>query len=189
MRMMEVHGSVPLRHPGLSTIFRKANTTQSPRPADLVDATTLSLVSVVVQTVVLTLTLVVFIFQFRSQENAIKEASYQNLLGRYNDFIMSGQEADPLFARFLAENTDIKDSDLAIVRRLLISYGIIEEAYELYKKGWIDEEAWEQWNSWLKAIAKHPHFAALHKETAGMFDKDFQTHVTRLLDFNQTTLA
>jgi hypothetical protein len=154
----------------------------------LVDATTLSLVSVVVQTVVLSLTLIVFILQVRSQEKAIREASYQNLLGRYNDFIMSGEQGDPLFARFIAMNTDIQASELVTIRRLLISYGIIEEAYELYKKGWIDKEAWEQWNSWLKAIARHPHFAALHKETIGMFDKDFQAHVTSLLDSNQTTL-
>jgi predicted S18 family serine protease len=136
----------------------------------------------IVQTVVITLTLLVFIFQFRSQERAIREASYQNLLGRYNDFIMSGQESDSLFARFLASNADIKEGDLAAVRRLMISYGIIEEAYELYKKGWIDEEAWEQWNSWLKALSRHPHFPTLHARTAGMFDKDFQDHVTRLLD-------
>jgi hypothetical protein len=55
---------------------------------DLVDAATLSLVATIVQTLVITLTLIVFISQFRSQEKAIKEASYQNLLGRYNDFIM-----------------------------------------------------------------------------------------------------
>ena len=148
----------------------------------MVDATTLSLVATMVQTFVISLTLIVFIFQFRSQEKAVKEASYQNLLGRYNDFIMSGQESDPLFARFLASSTGIQDSELATVRRLMISYGIIEEAYELYKKDWIDEESWEQWNSWLKALCRHPHFRALHIQTAGMFDKDFQAHVTRLLE-------
>jgi len=148
----------------------------------LVDATTLDLVATFVQTVVISLTLIVFIFQFRSQEKAVKEASYQNLLGRYNDFMMSGQEADPLFARLLASDTNIRKEDLSTVRRLMISYGIIEEAYELYKKGWIDGESWEEWNSWLKAISGHPHFRALHKQTAGMFDKDFQAHVTRLLE-------
>jgi hypothetical protein len=148
----------------------------------LVDATTLSLVSTFVQTIVISLTLIVFIFQFRSQEKAIKEASYQNLLGRYNNFIMSGQESDPLFAKFLASNSGIKEGDLTTVRRLMISYGIIEEAYELYNKGWIDEESWQEWNSWLKALSRHPHFRTLHTQTAGMFNKDFQAHVTRLLD-------
>ena len=148
----------------------------------MVDAATLNLVATVVQTVVISLTLVVFIFQFRSQEKAIKEASYQNLLGRYNEFMMSGQEMDPLFARFLASGTGVQEADLPTVRRLMLSYGIIEEAYELYKKGWIDEESWEQWNSWLKALCRHPHFRTLHDRTAGMFDKDFQAHVTRLLE-------
>jgi len=154
----------------------------------LVDATTLALLATVVQTVVITLTLVVFIFQFRSQEKAIKEASYQNLLGRYNDFIMAGGTGDPLFARFLSTNTSIPESEGPTLRRLMISYGILDEAYALYKKGWIDEEEWEQWNAWLKTLTRHPHFAALHKQTTGMFDKDFQAHVSRLLDSGQSAV-
>ena len=148
----------------------------------MVDAASLNLVATVVQTVDISLTLVVFIFQFRGQEKAIKEASYQNLLGRYNDFIMSGQEADPLFARLLDSDTDVGKGELPTIRRLMISYGIIEEAYELYKKGWIDEESWEQWDSWLKALCRHPHFRTLHDHTAGMFDRDYQAHVTHLLE-------
>ena len=152
----------------------------------MVDATTLALLATVVQTVVITLTLVVFIFQFRSQEKAIREASYQNLLGRYNNFMMSWtDDEDLLLARLMAPEAEMDSKDTAAVRRLLLSYGIIEEAYELYKKGWIDDEAWEQWNSWLKALARHPHFARLHSATAGMYDKDFQDHVTSLLGSGQ----
>ena len=148
----------------------------------MVDATTLILLATVVQTVVITLTLLVFIFQFRSQERSIRESSYQNLLGRYNDIMMSsGSNDDLLLARFLSPNTELDAKDLAAIRRLMVSYGIIEEAYELYKKGWIDGESWEQWNTWLKALCRHPHFARLHSMTTGMYDKDFQAHVSRLL--------
>ena len=148
----------------------------------MVDATTLALLATIVQTVVITLTLLVFIFQFRSQERAIKESSYQNLLGRYNELMMSGQHADDaMLARLFAPDEEFSAEDTAAVRRLLLSYGIIEEAYELYKKGWIDADSWEQWNTWLKAICRHPNFARLHAATAGMYDKDFQDHVSRLL--------
>ena len=40
-----------------------------------------------VQTVVISLTLLVFIFQFRSQERAIKESAVANVMGRYTDYI------------------------------------------------------------------------------------------------------
>jgi hypothetical protein len=63
----------------------------------------------------------------------------------------------------------------------MMAYGIIEETFEFYKKGWIDKETWEQWAAWLKAIAKHPLFSTLHVGTAGMFDKGFQEYVSRLL--------
>jgi hypothetical protein len=148
----------------------------------LVDATTLTLLSTVVQTVVITLTLLVFIFQFRSQEKAIRESAYQNLLGRYNDMMLSSSNTDnPMLARLLAEDKELDQRDIASIRILLQSYSIIDEAYELYKKGWIDDEAWEQWNSWLKAISRHPHFPRLHASTTGMYDKDFEGHVARLL--------
>ena len=148
----------------------------------MVDATTLTLLATMVQTVVITLTLLVFIFQFRSQERAIRESSYQNLLGRYNDLMMtSSSNDDLLLARLLSPNMELDAKDFATIRRLLVSYGIIEEAYELYKKGWIDNESWEQWNSWLKALCRHPHFARLHSSTTGMYDKDFEEHVSRLL--------
>ena len=52
------------------------------------EATEIVVLTSLVQTVVITLTLLVFIFQFRSQEIAIKVSSYQNLMGRYNDFMM-----------------------------------------------------------------------------------------------------
>ena len=55
----------------------------------------------------------------------------------------------------------------------MIAYGIIEEAYELYKKRWIDRATWDQWDAWLRAIARYPQFATLHESTMGMFDDDF----------------
>jgi len=151
----------------------------------LVDATTLNLVATLVQTIVITLTLLIFIFQFRSQEKAIKESAYQNLLGRYNDMMMSwGDNEDLLLSRLVAPNENIDPKDLAAIRRMLISYGIIEEAYELYKKKWIDEESWEQWNTWLRAMSRNPLFVRLHSATIGMYDQDFQDHVSEMLKTN-----
>ena len=43
--------------------------------------------SAIVQTAVLTLTLVIFIMSFRSQDRAIKEAAYQKALDDYTDTI------------------------------------------------------------------------------------------------------
>ena len=168
----------------LDDLYRKGEiSARISGPLDLVDSTELTLLATLVQTVVITLTLLVFIFQFRSQEKAIRESSYQNLLGRYNDYVMSGQGADDLLlARLLSPTKKLEANELSVIRRLMIAYGIIEEAYALYKKGWIDKETWDQWGAWLETIAKHPQFAALHVSTAGMFDKDFQDHVSRIVD-------
>jgi len=53
----------------------------------MVDSTDLVVIASVVQTVVITLTLGVFIFQFRSQEKSIRESAVQNVMGRYTDYV------------------------------------------------------------------------------------------------------
>ena len=153
----------------------------------LVDVTTLVIAATIIQTIVLTFTLLVFIFQFRSQEKAIKESSYQNLMGRYNDFIMtqvSKAELNKLFMdqlKFL-NNQEISPQGAAVYGHLLIAYGIIEEAFLLSKKKWIDNDTWEQWAAWLKVLSKHPQFIQVHGATRGMFDKDYQDYVSKILD-------
>ena len=145
----------------------------------------LSVLATLVQTIVITLTLLVFIFQFRSQEKAIRESSYQAVIGRYNDYVMSSNATDDLIlARLFSPQRELSKEEVAGIRRLMVAYGILEETYELYAKKWIDKETWDQWDVWLKAISTHPDFALLHTASLGMFDKDFQEHVSQLLKEN-----
>ncbi len=82
----------------------------------------LSALATLVQTIVITLTLLVFIFQFRSQEKAIRESSYQNVLGRYNDYVMSGSSSDDLIlARLFSPARKFSKDEIAGVRRLMMS--------------------------------------------------------------------
>jgi hypothetical protein len=148
----------------------------------LVDDATLNLLATFAQTVVITLTLLVFIFQFRSQERAIKDSSYQEVIGRYNEYVMSSGAADDmLMAQFMFAENKPSTVELAAIRRMMVAYGIIEEAYGLYKKGWIDKKDWDQWAAWLKTLSRSPQFATLHTATTGMFDPDFQVYVSQML--------
>ncbi len=152
------------------------------------EVTEIVVLTSLVQTVVITLTLLVFIFQFRSQERAIKESSYQNLIGRYNDFMMMLAEK-PELNKLLRDGFQSRDTetkvaadDVAVITNLLIAYGIIEEAFLLYAKKWIDEEAWRQWAAWLRDLTKHPRFDMIHRRMKGQFDKRFQDYVSRVLE-------
>ena len=152
------------------------------------EATEIIILTSLVQTVVITLTLLVFIFQFRSQERAIKESSYQNLMGRYNDFMMI-QAGKPELNKLLRDqlhgqntNTKMESEEASVLVNLLIAYGIIEEAFLLYAKKWIDEETWEQWAAWLRDLTKHPRFDLMHRRMKGQFDKRFQEYVSKLLE-------
>ncbi len=140
------------------------------------------MVSTIAQTVVITITLVVFILQFRSQEKAIKEASYQGLMGRYNDYIRSLIDT-PDLARFLVDQADgvISVEEARVYANLLVAYGIIEEAFLLYQKKWIDEATWMQWSAWLRILCDRPQLRRVHERSAGTFDKGFEEYVTHML--------
>jgi hypothetical protein len=114
----------------------------------LVDTNTLIVISTIAQTVVITITLVVFVFQFRSQEKAIREASYQGLMGRYNDFIRTVVDK-PELTRFLLDDSEASQTspeEATTYAHLLVAYGIIEEAYLLYARKWINRDDWQQWS-------------------------------------------
>ncbi len=72
--------------------------------------------------------------------------------------------------------------DMLVRNYLLLLYGIFERAYLLYRKNWIDKEAWNQWSAFLESVAKHPMFVEAHRSSEGMFDKPFQDHVSNILN-------
>jgi hypothetical protein len=159
----------------------------------LVDSTTLIVLASIVQTVVITLTLLVFIFQFRSQEKSLKEAAYQNVVTRYTDYIRMLVDK-PELGQILADVGDGNSDSTglskllataknpAAIAYIILGYGIFEEIFSLYKKKWIDEETWNQWSTFLERYARQSMFSQVHQFTKGTFDKDFEDYVDMLLN-------
>jgi len=75
----------------------------------------------------------------------------------------------------------VSEDEATIYAHLLVCYGIIEEAFLLYVKNWIDEDMWLQWSAWLVALSAHPQFKLLPERTAGTFDKRFEEYVAKIL--------
>lgn len=165
----------------------------------MVDSTDLIIITSVVQTVVITLTLAVFIFQFRSQEKSIRESAVQNVMGRYTDYVRMLVEK-PELARLLVAAQSQVDPKRGPVEKLspegettfahlLLGYGIFEEVYSLYKKKWMDEETWKQWSAFIQRMTRHPLFRRVHRMTDGTFDKDFQDFVSNLVEDSEKALS
>jgi len=147
--------------------------------------------SSLVQTAVLTLTLVIFILSFRSQDKAIKEAAYQTALNDYTDTIRMLLDK-PELRKFQVElartaappsgTASASPEDMIIRDYLLLLYGLLERIHLLFRKKWIDRETWSQWNAFLEILAKHPMFEEVHRSSEGMFDKPFQDYVSGVLN-------
>jgi hypothetical protein len=162
----------------------------------LVDSTDLIIITSVVQTVVISLTLIVFIFQFRSQERAIKESAVANVMGRYTDYIRMLVER-PELAKLLNFNEAMRppeeegspqklsEEEQTLTAYLLLGYGLFEEVYSLHKKKWMDDETWEQWSAFLERMSTQPVFRRIHRGSRGTFDKDFQDYVSKLIEKNE----
>jgi len=151
----------------------------------LVDTTTLIVVSTLVQTTVISITLIVFVLQFRSQERAIRESAYQGLVGRYNDLISTLVDKPDLALSLFVSVGGAGDAprnatreDIAVYSHLLLAYGIIEEAYILRQKKWISETEWQQWSAFLERLARHPMFPLIHRMSSGTFDTGFEEFVS-----------
>ena len=157
---------------------------------DIIDPVSLS---TIVQTAVLTLTLVIFILSFRSQNRANKEAAYQKVLDDYTDLIKMPVDK-PELSRFQVElaranagfNSDVGGSaeEMTVRNYVMLLYGLFERAHLLFRKKWIDRDTWDQWSAFLEVIAKHPMFIDVHRSTEGMFDKPFRDYVTNILTRN-----
>jgi hypothetical protein len=145
----------------------------------LVDTTTLIVASTITQTIVITITLVIFVLQFRSQEQAIREASYQGLKGRYNDYITEVVQ-NPALGRMLTGDDGISPDESAIYGNLLVAYGIIEEAFLLRTKKWITEDEWQQWSAFLSALLDRPQMKTLFERSRRTFDPKFGEYTERL---------
>jgi len=143
------------------------------------------------QTVVLTVTLIVFILQLRSQTKAIKDAAYQDVLDDYNDIIRTqvnrpeiGELLDDLVRPGLVSALDLPplSSREKLVRSyLLMIYGLFERVYILHEKRWIDDASWREWATWIEVMSRNPIFTHVHTISRGMFNASFQEYVTGLM--------
>jgi hypothetical protein len=159
----------------------------------LVDISDPIVFSTVVQTVVLTLTLLIFIFSFRSQNKAIKEQAYQKVMDDYGDAMRMLSERPELYAfqlelfnqsrRPLArEQKPLTREEMIIRNYVVMLYGFFERVHSLYRRKWIDEDTWKQWAAFLEVIAVHPVFRDVHLSSGEMFDKPFVDYVASLLN-------
>ncbi len=158
----------------------------------LVDISDPAVWSTLVQTAVLTLTLVIFILSFRSQNKAIKEQAYQKVMDDYGDSMRMLSERPELYAFQLElfnatrrrpgrEQKSLTREEMVIRNYVVMLYGFFERVYSLYKRKWIDEETWRQWAAFLELIALHPVFRDVHQSSVEMFDKPFVDYVATIL--------
>jgi hypothetical protein len=156
-----------------------------------VDGIDVVTIAALAQTVVLGVTMGILILQFRSQERATKEAAYQKVLDDYNDVIRTLVDRPELHV--LLDDL-VKTSPVAaqgwrslsadekyIWTHFMMIYALLERVYLLFAKGWIDRSTWQEWETWLAFMAKHPIFARVHEGSRGMFNRTFQDHVSGLL--------
>ena len=158
-------------------------------PTELTDPVVLSTLA---QTVVLTMTLVVFILSFRSQNLTIREAAYQKVLDDYSDTIRMMSTTPELYAfqvelfnrsgRALgAKMEKFTREDMVIRNFVVMMYGFFERVHSLYRRKWIDEDTWKQWAAFLGVVSAHPVFKEVHESSREMWDRPFVDYVDTVL--------
>jgi hypothetical protein len=148
--------------------------------------------STIVQTAVVTLTLVIFILSFRSQNKAIQEQAYQKVMDDYGDAMRMLSDKPELYAfqlelfnrsgRALGRQNSYSREDMVIRNYVVMMYGFFERIYSLYRRKWIDEDTWKQWSAFLEVVAAHPVFQDIHEYSTEMWDQPFVDYVSKILE-------
>ena len=157
----------------------------------MVDISDPYLWSPIVQTIVLTLTLVIFIFSFRSQNKAMREQAYERVMDDYGDTMRMLLEKPELYqfqmelfnrsGRLGRAGQPYTREDLAIRNFVVMMYGFFERVHFLYRRKWIDEDTWKQWAAFLAVVSSHPVFRDVHQSSVEMFDKSFVDYVNSII--------
>jgi hypothetical protein len=123
--------------------------------------------------------MIVFIYQFRAQNLAIKDAAYQKALDDYTDSIALLVQRPELASTIEeigeitraagapASKIKVTPERGAVFGYMMLSYSLFERVYLLYAKKWIDEDTWNQWHAWMKLMCKHPMFQEVHNRSEG----------------------
>lgn len=147
--------------------------------------------STIVQTAVITLTFIVFILSFRSQNKAIQEQAYQKVLDDYGDAIRRMSDVPELMAfqrelfnrnQTLGNRRSFTREDMIVRNYIVEMYGFFERLHALYRRKWIDKDTWKQWAAFLEVVAKHPMFRDVHEASTEMWDRPFVDYVSSILN-------
>ena len=161
----------------------------------MVEITDLIVWSTIVQTIVLSLTLLIFILSFRSQEKSIREQAYQKVMDDYGTLIRRMSETPELYqfqmdlfktaGRPGGSQVEFTRKDLVIRNHVIGIYGFFERLHSLFRRKWISKEEWKQWAAFLRLMARHPLFKEVHQSSREMWDQPFVDYVDDLLRHNE----
>jgi hypothetical protein len=105
-----------------------------------------------IQTVVVVLTLVGVIWQLRQFNRNMQNDAYAKVVEDYCRVSHALIERPHLNKLFYSDHVDFAALDSAqqdFYNYLAIFMGVLERAYLLFRKGWIDEQTWSTWERWL----------------------------------------
>lgn len=103
-------------------------------------------ISEVISSIAIVITLIVLIFEIRSNTEEVRAATIADIAGRTQGFTiahMTNPEVEQVWNHMVAGN-DLSDSERGISSSLLIAaLKVAEESYIAYRDGRLDEEIWQ----------------------------------------------
>jgi hypothetical protein len=56
-------------------------------------------------------------------------------------------------------------------------YELFERVFAIWKEGWISNEEWHLWETWILDIIGHPLASDVYRDNVGMFDPAFESYI------------
>ena len=84
------------------------------------------------------------------------------------------------------EWTSYSEDERLVYNYLQLMYDLFDRVFWLYEHGWTDRDTWQQWENWLRELARHPLFVDFHNDTRGNFPRSYQERVDKIIAEVQT---
>lgn len=150
-----------------------------------------------VQTIVLTATLVALILQLRKQTQVMRHEALSSCRAEYALLVrmmITHKELSKVYDKLGSVQPGQVDNwhsyseeERLVYHYLELNYELFERVFVLHKRGWIDSVEWKSWEVWLKELSSHPLFCDVRRDNTAMFSSDYETYIDQRLSESGTS--
>jgi hypothetical protein len=140
-----------------------------------------SFVLTIIQTLVVIISVILFLYQLRQFDHNLRQDVYTKLAEysiQINEFLLHNRSVSNQFYQKNADYRSLDDTQRDLYNYLAIMLGLYERLYLLFQAKRIDQKIWASWERWLvQVIFPLGLFQIIWRNERTMYHEDFYNYI------------